>query len=286
MSVPVDVDRLLAYDIPGATDAYDARDTILYALGTGAGLAPGYDETQLLYEERLLALPTMALVLGTPGFWPMDPATGLDFLAFLHAEQRLVIHRPLAPEGVVSGATRITELADKGPGKAALIRAEKQLRDADGELVATATEVWFVKGAGGFGGEREISGDPLPPAPDRVPDFEVDLPTSRAQAAVYRLSGDRNPLHIDPVTAQRAGFERPILHGLSTMGLVARALIHALCASDPAMLREIGVRFSSPVFPGETIRTHIWQNGPEVRFRAFVIERGVCVIDNGTATLV
>ena len=152
--------------------------------------------------------------------------------------------------------------------------------------LATATEVWFVKGAGGFGGEREISGDPLPPAPDRVPDFEVDLPTSRAQAAVYRLSGDRNPLHIDPVTAQRAGFERPILHGLSTMGLVARALIHALCASDPAMLREIGVRFSSPVFPGETIRTHIWQNGPEVRFRAFVIERGVCVIDNGTATLV
>ena len=283
MKKPLNVEQLLAFDIPETRDEYDPREVILYALGVGAGLDPQVNETAFVFERDLQVLPTMALVLGTPGFWPMDPRTGLDFLDILHAEQRLKLHRSLEPAGTLVGNTRITHLADKGSGRPALIRAEKQVRTLSGVLVAEAEETWLVQGAGGFGGERDLPGDPLPPAPDRDPDYEVILPTSPAQAAIYRLSGDRNPLHIDPASAQSAGFDRPILHGLSTMGLVGRALIHACCGGIAGNLREIAARFTAPIYPGDTIRTLVWQDGETVHFRAFSVERGQCVIDNGLA---
>ncbi len=285
MTLPLDAEKLMAYAIPQARDDYDPRDAILYALGTGAGLSAEIDETTLLYERQLQVLPTMALVLGTPGFWPMDPKSGLDWLGILHGEQRLKLHVPLDPFGTMIGETTVTDLADKGPGKAALIRAIKQLKTPGGTLVAEATEVWVVRGAGGFGGQRDLPGDALPPIPQRDPDFAITLPTSRAQAATYRLSGDRNPLHIDPETARSAGHERPILHGLSTMGLVARALIHACCQGQTQPLCEIGLRFTAPVYPGDTIRTFIWQDGETLQFRADAVERGVRVIDNGLALI-
>lgn len=280
---PLDRETLLAYAIPVARDDYDPRDVILYALGVGAGLSAEIDETDFLFERRLQALPTMALVLGTPGFWPMDPKSGLDWPNILHGEQRLKLFAPLDPDGTLIGETRVTDLADKGPGMAALVRAAKQVRTPGGTLVAEASETWVVRGAGGFGGARDLPGDSLPPVPQRDPDYEIVLPTSRAQAATYRLSGDRNPLHIDPATARAAGLDRPILHGLSTMGVVARALIHACCAGNAAALREIALRFTAPVYPGETIRTQIWQDGPALHFRADVVERDVRVIDNGLA---
>ncbi len=283
MTAPLDRDKLLAYAIPQAHDDYDPRDAILYALGTGAGLSEEIDETSLLFERQLQVLPTMALVLGTPGFWPMDPKTGLDWLGILHGEQRLKLHVPLDPFGTMIGETMITDLADKGPGKTAMIQAVKQLKTPGGTLVAEATEVWVVREAGGFGGARDLPGDALPPTPQRDPHFEITLPTSRAQAATYRLSGDRNPLHIDPETARNAGLERPILHGLSTMGLVARALIHACCQGEAQRLREIALRFTAPVYPGDTIRTQIWQEGTTLQFRADAVERAVRVIDNGLA---
>jgi acyl dehydratase len=281
----LDVERLRAYSISECRERYDARDAILYALGVGAGLSDTVDETDFVYERTVSALPTMALVLGTPGFWPMDPRVGLDWPQILHGEQSLILHRPLEPQGEVIGKAFIGELADKGPGKSALLRSGRTLSAPSGELVAEIEEIWVLRGAGGFGGERDLPHDPLPPMPERPSEAQLDLPTSRQQAMLYRLSGDRNPLHVDPATAKLGGFERPILHGLSTMGLVGRALIH-LCAGGQAhRLRAIRVRFTAPVEPGETIRTEIWReaNG-DVRFRALSVERGFVVIDGGLAS--
>jgi acyl dehydratase len=281
----LDAEKLRAYAIPPARDDYDPRDAILYALGVGAGLDADIDETGFLYERRLQVLPTMALVLGTAGFWPMDPRSGLDWLNILHGEQRLVLTRPLDPAGTLAGETHITALADKGPGKPALVRAVKQLKTPGGARLAEATETWVVRGAGGFGGDRDLPGDALPPVPERDPDHLVTLQTSRVQAATYRLSGDRNPLHIDPETARQAGLERPILHGLSTLGVTARALIHACCGGNAARLSMIAARFTAPVVPGNTIRTEIWQEGPGLHFRGSVLESGAVVVDHGVATI-
>jgi len=285
MSMPLDLAALEAYRVPETIDEYDPRDAILYALGVGAGLSAEIDETSFLYERSLQVLPTMALVLGTPGFWAMDPASGLDWLNILHGEQRLKLHRPLEAFGTLIGNTRVADVADKGAGKAAMIRTTKEVRTNSGLLVAEASEIWVVRGAGGFGGERNIEMEPLPSVPDRHPDFEIDLPTSPAQAAIYRLSGDRNPLHIDPAMARTVGFERPLLHGLATMGIIGRAVIHTACGGIAANLREIAVRFTAPVYPGETIRTHVWLADGEVHMRAHSLESGARVIDNGHAVL-
>ncbi|NBU83540.1 MAG: MaoC family dehydratase [Sphingomonadaceae bacterium] len=283
--MPLDPEALLNYNIPNARDDYDPRDVILYALGVGAGLSSDVDETHFLYERGLQALPTMALVLGTAGFWPMDPKSGLDWINVLHGEQRLTLFQPLDPAGSLLGETSVTDVADKGSGKAAMIRAIKTLKNPGGELVAEAIETWVVRGGGGFGGTRDLPGEALPAVPSRDPDFAVPLPTSRAQAATYRLSGDRNPLHIDPATAQRAGHERPILHGLSTMGLIGRALIHACAGGEAARLRDIALRFTAPALPGDTLEIHIWQEADCLHFRATAVERGVIVADNGAAKL-
>jgi len=286
MNSPLDVEKLRSYAIPQTRDDYDPRDVILYALGVGAGLSEDIDETAFLFERQLQALPTMALVLGTPGFWAMDPRSGLDWINILHGEQRLKIHVALDPHGTLIGDTVVTDIADKGPGKPAMLRATKRVTSPGGTLVAEATETWFIRGAGGFGGPRDLPGEALPNVPERAPDYEIALPTTRAQAATYRLSGDRNPLHIDPLTARSTGLDRPILHGLASMGLVGRALIHACGAGDASSLREINLRFTAPVYPGDTIRTHIWRQGDNWHFRADAIERGVRVIDNGVAVIV
>jgi acyl dehydratase len=285
VSTPLNVEKLRGYAIPQATDDYDPRDAIIYALGVGAGLDPTLNERDLLYERQLQVLPTMALVLGSPGFWPMDPRCGLDWINILHGEQRLTLFQPLNPAGTLIGETSITDIADKGTGKAALVRGVKTLKTLSGSMVAEATETWVVRGAGGFGGERALPGEALPPVPDRSPDFVVTLPTTITQASTYRLSGDRNPLHIDSETAKRAGLDRPILHGLSTLGVAARALIHACNGGNAAQLSSIAARFTAPVYPGETITTEIWAMREALHFRSSVVERKMVVIDHGIATM-
>ncbi|TVV77186.1 MaoC/PaaZ C-terminal domain-containing protein [Sphingomonas solaris] len=278
----LDVGRLRAYAVPSHRDSYDPRDVILYALGTGAGLSDTVEETGLLFERRLKALPTMALVLGTPGFWAMDPKTGLDWRCILHGEQTLRLARPLASDDELAGTTEVGDIADKGLGKPALVRVRRTLRSLGGTIVAEMDETWVLRDAGGFGGKRGLPG-PAPAAlPERAPDAALDLPTARNQAALYRLSGDRNPLHIDPETARAAGFDRPILHGLATLGLAARAIVHLCCDGDPDRLSAVATRFTAPVLPGQTIRTEIWREDGGIQFRSRVAD---VTVMTGEATI-
>jgi acyl dehydratase len=266
---------------------YTRRDTILYALGVGVGLEDPADAAELrfVYERDLLALPTLAIVLAAPPFWFDDPGLGIDWKRLLNAGQELRLTCPLPVEGKVCTRLRIDAIWDKGREKGAIMESTRTLLDETGRELASIKQMHFLRGNGGFGGPPPPKvPDALPPA-DRSADRIVDLPTRPEQALIYRLSGDLNPLHIDPAVGRSAGFSRPILHGSCTFGIVGRAVLRAAADNDPARLRHFGARFSSPVYPGETIRTEVWRDGAEIRFRARVLERDVVVLDRGVATL-
>ncbi|NIJ35458.1 acyl dehydratase [Sphingopyxis panaciterrae] len=273
----IDPDTLLAMPPIVTRQRLTRRDTILYALGIGA------TELDFLFEERLKALPTMAVTLGYPGFFWRDPALGANWQKILHGEQSTILHAPLPVEGEIIGSTMIEALYDKGAGKGALAMVTREIHDRAGTHLATSRSMTFLRGDGGFGGSSE--GAPVPhPLPDRAPDAVVTLATAANQAQIYRLSGDLNPLHIDPEVAAGAGFDGPILHGLATYGAIGRALLAARCAGDPARLKRIDGRFSAPVYPGETIETSIWdEEGGKLAFRARVVERDRIVFTNGYA---
>ena len=277
-------EKLLALDIPEVAQTYTEKDAILYALGLGLGRDPlNTDELPFVYEKEFKVLPTFAVVLGWPGFWARDLDSGIDWVKLVAGEQGLTLHRPLKPRGTVIGKTRVTEIIDKGPGKGALVYSERVVRDqATGETVATATQCTFCRGDGGFGGPPRAA-PPVHPIPERAPDHVCDLATQPETALLYRLSGDPNPLHVDPAVAKAAGFPRPILHGLATFGVAGHAILKHLCGYDPARLRSIAGRFSAPVFPGETIRTEMWRDGEVVSFRARLVEREVIALNNGRA---
>lgn len=280
-------DKLLALDIPAVEHVYDPKDVMLYALGLGLGQDPmNEDELAFVYEKNLKVLPTFALVQGYSPYWLRNPATGVNWTKVVHGEQGLRLHKPVAPQGTVIGKTRIVEVIDKGEGKGALVFSERRVTDkASGELLATLTQTTFCRADGGFGGPKREA--PSPHAlPERAPDIICDLPTRPEMALIYRLSGDINPLHAEPEFAKAAGFPRPILHGLATFGVAGHALLKSLCGYDPARLAAIAGRFSTPVFPGETIRTEIWRDGAVASFRARVLERDVVAINNGRADIV
>jgi acyl dehydratase len=279
-------EQILNWRFEDVEQAYTRRDTMLYALGLGFGLQPADpDQLRFVYENGLEAFPTMAVVLGHPGPWMADPGTGIDVVRVLHGEQHLEVHRPLPVEGSVVGVNRVTDVIDKGAGKGALISVERRLFDkADGALLATQTAVIFARGNGGFGGPKTVSPEPHA-LPEGGPDLVVELPTSPQAALLYRLSGDYNPLHADPQIARKAGFPAPILHGLATFGVAARALIQALGGPGAVRLRRVGLRFSAPVFPGETLCTEIWRREEGISFRTRVPQRDAVVLNNGYATL-
>jgi acyl dehydratase len=285
--MPIDYDKLLALKIPEVEHSYGPKDCMLYALGVGLGLDP-LDEQQLafVYEKNLKVLPTMAVVLGYPGFWVKELDTGIDWVKVVAGEYALELHRPLAPRGTVIGRTRVAEIVDKGAGKGAVIYSERTIADkASGAALATIVQTTFARGDGGFGGPpREQR--PVHALPERAPELTCDLPTRPEMALIYRLSADPNPLHADPAVAKAAGFPRPILHGLGTFGVAGHAILKSLCGYDPARLTAIAGRFSAPVFPGETIRTEMWRDGTVVSFRARVVERDVVAINNGRAQIV
>jgi acyl dehydratase len=288
----IDYRRLHDWPFGEVEQTYTEKDSMLYALGVGYGHDP-MDERQLrfVYEKDLLAVPTLAVVLATPGFWVKDPNSGVDWVKVLHGEQSLTLHRPLPTAGTVIGRSRVVGIVDKGRGKGAIIVQQRTLHDkASGQLLATLDHLTFARGDGGFSeipGNGPAGGDPAPapkPAtPETPPQIVCELPTLQQAALIYRLCADRNPLHAEPAVARAAGFERPILHGLASYGVAAHAILRSCCDYDPSRLRSIGLRFSGPVFPGETIRTEIWREGTRVQFRARVVERDALVLSHGIA---
>jgi acyl dehydratase len=216
----------------------------------------------------------LAQVPGARRIGDFDPAM------LVHAEQSFELHRPLPAEGTVRATSKVTGIYDKGSG--ALVATEATAVDPEtGEAVITSRSSAFIRGEGGFGGDRGPRDEWA--APDRKPDHQVTYVTRPEQALVYRLSGDRNPLHSDPAFAARAGFDRPILHGLCTYGVTGRALLHALAGSDPARFASMAGRFSSPVMPGESLTVSMWSEGETALFRT-TKEDGTVVIDRGRAT--
>ena len=270
---------------------YTERDTMLYALGLGYGSDPtDRGELRFVYEEELQAVPTMASVMGSPGIWWRDPRTGADPVKLVHGEQDLRLLRPLPAAATLVARNRVHSITDKGAGKGAIAVVVRELYlQEGGEKIAESRNLTFLRGDGGFSassGASDPAPAPLPAVPERVADLEVSYATLPQAALIYRLSGDYNPLHADPDFSARAGFERPILHGLCTYGMAARAVIERVLDFDAARLRRIAVRFTSPVWPGETLRYELWRESDTVlRLRARVDARNAVVLDNGVVEI-
>lgn len=284
--MPIDYDKIKNWSFPEVEYTYTAKDAILYALGVGYGHDPT-DEAQLrfVYEKDLRVAPTMPVVMGHPGFWMMDPAAGIDWVKLVHGEQALRIHRSIPAAGTVVGRTRVKAIVDKGKDKGALVYQERSIVEkASGVELATLDHVTFCRADGG-GGKSDPAPPPPPAVPEGTPEAICDLPTLPQAALIYRLCADPNPLHADPAVAKAAGFPRPILHGLCTYGVAGHAVLKTFCGYDPAKLTALSVRFSSPVFPGETIRTEMWRKDDTVLFRSRVLGRDIVVLNNGVAKI-
>jgi acyl dehydratase len=275
------------------TFTYGDKDVMLYALGIGLGADPlDGRELAFVYEKGLKVVPTAATVLAAGGRAsrpaPEMPeglrASEINYLMVVHGEQKVELHRPLAAAGTFTAASRTIGAYDKGKDKGAVLVNETIWTNEAGEKVATLTGSTFARGDGGFGGPS--AGAPEPHVtPTRAPDHSLDFTTRADQALLYRLNGDRNPLHADPDIAKRAGFERPILHGLCTYGLTCRAVLAGITDYDPDVIASHEVRFSAPVFPGDTVTVDLWKDGKVVSFEARVKARGATVIKNGKSVL-
>ena len=263
--------------------SWDSKDAILYALGVGAGSADPLDElafttenTQNIHQQ---VLPTMAVVLAVGGSGAFGSVGSFNPAMLVHGEQAIALHRPIPVTGEVETTGEITGIYDKGKG-AVIEVTSTSVDTATGSPLFSSVMSAFIRGEGGFGGDRGPSG-PKHVAPERVPDHTITYQTRTDQALLYRLSGDRNPLHSDPAFAAFGGFDRPILHGLCSYGFTGRALLHAVCGSDPARFTGMEARFSSPVFPGEALTIKAWEtNSGEVIFQTAGGD-GRIVIDAG-----
>ncbi|MDZ4277501.1 MAG: MaoC/PaaZ C-terminal domain-containing protein [Dehalococcoidia bacterium] len=271
---------VIGKELPSRTFEYTDREVILYALGVGATT----DELPFVYEKDLKVLPTFGVIAAFPVMMSMGQVIELNPAMVLHGDQRIELKAPIPASGKLTTKGKISAIWDKGSG--AVVVVDSQTQDESGAVLFANTASLFVRGEGGFGGERGPSASGKNVPAERSPDHTVEYKTSPDQAALYRLSGDRNPLHIDPEFAKLGGFDRPILHGLCTFGFAGRAVLHACCGSDPARLKDFEARFSGVVFPGETIVTDIWQE-PSGRyvFQARTAERGEPVISNAAATV-
>ncbi|MEU2222287.1 MaoC/PaaZ C-terminal domain-containing protein [Streptomyces sp. NPDC018347] len=272
--MPIDAAQALAAGPRTGEITWDHRDVQLYHLGIGAG-RPATDPDELRYtlESRLHVLPSFATVAGngSPGVIGglSMPGVDVDLARVLHGGQTLRLHRPVPPRGTATTTGRIAAVYDKGTAAVLVMRTETA--DADGPLWTGDAHI-FVRGEGGWGGDRGPSARLAPPAGD--PDRTVERPVREDQALLYRLSGDWNPLHADPDFAKRAGFERPILHGLCTYGMTLKAVVDTLLDGDVTRVRSYGTRFAGVVFPGETLRVRMWRRGgTEVRVAVSVVER-------------
>mgnify|MGYP001564574259 CR=1 FL=1 len=278
------LEKLLSTSLPDKTQTYTERDVILYALGVGLGADP-MDESQLrfVYEKDLLPLPTMPVVMGAMRIRDLD--LGINYVKMVHGEQSLVMHKLPPVAATVVTKSKLVGVLDKGVDKGAVIVLRREVFDqANGDCLATIDMTLFARGDGGIGSSMTEQTAPVP-IPDRAADVIVEVPTLPQAALIYRLSGDLNPLHAEPAFAKQAGFDRPILHGLATYGVVGYATLKSLCNNDPARLRSLKGRFSAPVFPGERIQVSLWREAGGACIRAAVPERNAVVFNNGFVEL-
>lgn len=259
--------------------SWSSKDCLLYALGVGAGL----EELEFSTEKNQRVLPTMAVVLGARGAVPLEKIGAFNPAMLVHGEQAFELARPLPPDGTLKTTGKIVGLYDKGKG-AVVVTETDSVDAATGELLFRTRSSAFIRGAGGFSGDRGPS-VPSYELPSREADHAITYQTRPDQALLYRLSGDRNPLHSDPEFAKLAGFPRPILHGLCTYGFTGRALLHALCGGDPARFKSMEGRFSKPVFPGEALTIKMWVDGASCLFQT-LNESGEVVLDQGRMSFV
>jgi 3-hydroxyacyl-CoA dehydrogenase/3a,7a,12a-trihydroxy-5b-cholest-24-enoyl-CoA hydratase len=270
---------LVGQKLPPSTFEYSDKDVILYALGVGAGT----NELQYVFEKGLKVIPTFGIVPAHPALPALVSAAKINLAMLLHGEQRIEVKKPFPAQGKLTVVGTVKAIYDKGSG--ALVVVDAETIDEAGEVLCVNTFGMFVRGEGGFGGDRGPSGPKNVP-PERAPDEVVEMETVPQQAAIYRLSGDRNPLHIDPNFAKMAGYDQPILHGLCTFGHVARAVIQRYCGGDPDRFKALEVRFSGVVFPGETIVTEMWkESGTQIIVQAKTKERGEVVLSSAAATV-
>ena len=261
----LDYRRLKSHVFAPERQAYGEDDCILYALGVGAGLAEDDnvgEETQFIYEQGLRTLPAMAAVLAYPGFWMRDPVHGLAWSQIVHGEQRMRFARPLPTRGEAVCRMKVSHIADKGAG--AFVVTQRTLSDAaTGQELAVIEQLNICRGDIGYSAGDAAQSDALPATiaapPGTPPDSAVVLPTSRNQAALYRLNADRNPLHVDPASARRAGYARPILHGAALLGMVNRAIEPSLRQLPGLRLGALDLRFLKPVYPGQAIKVSLWR---------------------------
>lgn len=278
----IDPAAILARDFGVREQSYDERDAILYALGVGLGHDPcDVDDLRFLDERTLRVLPSFAVTLCSPGMWIREPALGVDFGKLVHAAQEAEFLEPLPPRASVKGTARVVSLTDRGEGRGAVLVLEREIGNAaSGAVHCRLRQTLLLRGDGGFGGPaapRDARFEPAGP-----PDAIVRHAVSPRAALIYRLSGDWNPLHLDPAFAAGAGFSRPILHGLASYAMAGRAASQAL-GRDPAAIGALACRFSGVVLPGDALVFEIWKEGDaSARFRASVGDRRV--LDDGTIT--
>lgn len=271
----VPIPEALGIELPPTAFEYEERDVMLYALGVGA------TELDFVFERNLKVLPTFAVIPGFPAMMGLAATVEINPVMLLHGEQRIKLHKPIPTKGKLTTGGKVTGVYDKGKG--ALLVVEAETKDEQGEVLFANTAGVFVRGAGGFGGERGPEAGNK--APDRAPDKTVEMQTLPIQAMIYRLSGDRNPLHIDPAFAKMAGYDKPILHGLCSYGHVGRAVLSEYCDNDPARMTGLEVRFSGVVFPGDSITTEMWDEGDGRIVLQAKTQRGDVVISNAAATV-
>jgi acyl dehydratase len=246
---------------------YDEDRVLLYALGIGAGVK----ELDFVYEKTLRVFPTFAVIPFVPSFLDsFVPQAKLNLLAVLHGEHKIILHKPIPTSGTIHTTTTWDSVYDKGD-KGAMLNVSFETRDENGDLLFENRAVIADRSAGNFGGEKGPKSEIVTPPEGRAPDFRFDYATSPDQAALYRLSGDKNPMHIDPDFAKKGGFDRPILQGLCTFGFAARAILYGACDGDPARFKSFSARFLNVVFPGDTLITEGWH-----------VDQGRCIIQTKT----
>jgi acyl dehydratase len=285
--MPIDYEQLMALKNLDQKFAYGDREVMLYAYGIGMGADP-MDEKELQFVNEAATTPRALKVVPTfasVAAWGATPGEmNLNRVMVVDGEREITFHRPLAVAAKLLVDSRVLAVFDKGKEKGAVIRHQTLLKNEQGEPLATLVASRFARGDGGFGGTSE--GQPEPhQVPSRAPDKSIDISTRADQALIYRLCGDRNPLHSDPEFARRAGFPRPILHGMCTFGITCRGILQTYADYDPTAFRQHAARFSAPVYPGETVTLDTWKDGNVISFEARVKARNAVVIKSGKTVL-